>query len=164
MKQISLFLVLIIAAFSMSSQQITVTDGAILNGFLFSETSGLMRLDNQIFTHNDSAGETAFYTIDTLSGNIIETTYLNESTNVDWEDITRDDEHTYVGDFGNNLGNRTDLKIYKLANTNLNEVTGIPEVIEFSYPEQVDFSEQMFSTNYDCEALISWGDDLLVFY
>ncbi|MGB0424767.1 MAG: T9SS type A sorting domain-containing protein, partial [Flavobacteriales bacterium] len=58
---------------------------------------------------------------------------------------------------------RTDLKIYKLANSNLNEVTGIPEVIEFSYPEQVDFSEQMFSTNFDCEALLSWGDDLLIF-
>ena len=151
------------ACLSMRAQQITVSEGAVLNGFLFSETSGLMRFNNEIFTHNDSGGETALYSLDTLSGNIIESTYLNETSNVDWEDITVDADFTYVGDFGNNLGNRTDLKIYKLDNSDLNQVTGVPGVIEFSYPEQVDFSEQLFTTNYDCEALLSWGNDLLLF-
>lgn len=163
MKHIFLFLSLLLLYSLSNAQLISVTEGAVLNGFTLSETSGLMRFNQSIYVHNDSGGETALYAIDTLSGDVGSATFLNNATNVDWEDITRDDSYTYVGDFGNNLGNRTDLKIYKLSNDNLDQVTGIFEVIEFSYPEQSDFSEQLFTTNFDAEALVSWGDDLLLF-
>ena len=39
---------------------------------------------------------------------------VNKEENVDWEDITQDETHIYIADFGNNNGNRTDLKIYKI--------------------------------------------------
>jgi len=162
MKYVLVFLPLLMLE-AISAQQLSVTEGAVLNSFGLSETSGLMRLNESIYVHNDSGGETALYSIDTISGNVNESTFLNMSTNVDWEDITRDDDFTYVGDFGNNLGNRTNLVIYKLSNLELSQVSGVPDVIEFSYPEQINFDEQLFTTNFDAEALVSWGDELLLF-
>ncbi len=78
------------------------------------ETSGLVFFDNRLITHNDSGGMNALYEINTGTGNISRTVTIQNATNVDWEDICTDNDYIYIGDFGNNNGNRTNLKIYKV--------------------------------------------------
>ena len=80
-----------------------------------SETSGLLFYNGKLITHNDSGDAANLYELDTIRGNITRTITISNATNSDWEDITQDDTHIYIGDFGNNSnGNRQDLKIYKI--------------------------------------------------
>jgi hypothetical protein len=60
------------------------------------------------------AADDEIYEIDTL-GNLIRTININSANNSDWEDITQDDlNNFYIGDFGNNNNDRTNLRIYKI--------------------------------------------------
>ena len=129
------------------------------------ETSGLLFYNNNLITHNDSGGEANLYEIDTSTGNIIRTVAITNATNIDWEDITQDASYIYIGDIGNNNGNRTDLKIYKISKTDYNDIddTVTPEIISYSYANQTDFISNPNNTNWDAEGLISYGDKLLVF-
>ncbi len=128
------------------------------------ETSGLVFFDNRLITHNDSGGMNALYEINTETGNISRTVTIQNATNVDWEDICTDNDHIYIGDFGNNNGNRTNLKIYKVRKTDyLGSEQVSAELIEFSYEDQNDFTSSPNNTNFDAEALISFGSDLYIF-
>lgn len=130
------------------------------------ESSGLLYLDGKLITHTDSGGEAALYEIDRLTGDVLRTVYLDNSTNVDWEDICVDQDYLYIGDFGNNAGNRTDLKVYRLSITdylNTSNDTVQVDTINFSYLEQVDFTAGSNNTNFDAEAMISYGNMLYIF-
>lgn len=137
---------------------VTTLDNAV------EETSGLIYFDNRLITHNDSGGDAALYEINTGNGAISRTVSIQDATNTDWEDICDDENYIYIGDFGNNNGNRTNLRIYKILKTDyLNNTVVTPEVIRFSYADQTDFTAAPQNTNYDGEALISYGEDLFVF-
>lgn len=130
------------------------------------ETSGLLRIEEKTITHNDSGGEAALYEIDTLTGDISRTVEVLNATNIDWEAICNDETYLYIGDFGNNQGNRTDLKIYKIllseyldeSNASVNS-----EVISFIYEDQDDFTPSQFTTNFDAEGFVVKNDVLIVF-
>lgn len=127
------------------------------------ETSGLIFYNDKIITHNDSGDTANLYEIDSLSGNIVRTIHINNATNVDWEDITQDETHIYIADFGNNNGNRTDLKIYKILKqefVNSNSLSA--EVISFSYEDQTDFNASN-THNFDAESIVVFNDNLLIF-
>lgn len=130
------------------------------------ESSGLIYLNEKLITHNDSGGEAALYEIDTLTGNVNRKVIIKNATNIDWEDICFDENYIYIGDFGNNSGERTDLKIYRISisdyfSTENNEVSA--DQISFSYVDQVDFTPSPYTTNFDAEALISYNDSLYIF-
>lgn len=128
------------------------------------DTSGLIQIENRLITHNDSGGMNALYEIDKANGNILRTVTINEAANVDWEDICQDDEYIYIGDFGNNNGNRTNLKIYKVLKSDyLNSGNINAEVIEFSYADQNDFISSPNNTNFDAETLIPYEGYLYIF-
>ncbi|HEX5151965.1 MAG TPA: hypothetical protein VFW07_10980 [Parafilimonas sp.] len=130
------------------------------------ETSGLLWWNKQVWTHNDSGGEKDLYTSDSTNGNILKTIALSKGNNVDWEDIAQDNKFFYVGDFGNNKnGNRTNLRIYRIKKSELKTLTTVkPGVIKFSYSDQTDFTPKgSNNTNFDCEALIAYGDSLFLF-
>ena len=129
-----------------------------------SETSGLVYFDSRLITHNDSGGLNALYEINISDGSVRSTVIIENAVNKDWEDICQDDDYIYIGDFGNNNGNRTDLRIYKVLKSDyINANTVNAELIEFSYQDQNDFSSSPNNTNFDAEALISYGSDLYVF-
>lgn len=130
------------------------------------ETSGLIWWRGSYWTHNDSGGENEIYRLDSLTGKIIQTVKIQNVVNVDWEDIDQDDDYIYIGDFGNNLGNRTDLSIYKLPKKSITDKendTITAEIITFSYGDQQVYTVRNRAHNYDCEALISYGDSLYLF-
>ena len=129
------------------------------------ENSGLIFYNNNIITFNDSGGEANLYEINASTGNITRTVTITNATNVDWEDITQDASYIYIGDIGNNNGNRTDLKIYKIAKNDYNgsDDIAVAEIISYSYADQLDFTSNPNNTNWDAEGLISYSDQLLIF-
>jgi hypothetical protein len=128
------------------------------------ESSGLLYKDGRLITHNDSGNDPYLYELDTLNGQVLREVFLQNANNVDWEDITADANYLYVGDIGNNYGNRTDLLIYKVAWSEfLTRDTVEAQQIIYAYTDQVDFSNNQFFTPYDAEALVAIGDSLFLF-
>jgi hypothetical protein len=131
-----------------------------------SETSGLIYYSGGLWTHNDSRGLPQIYKFDTVTGQIKQTITIENAVNVDWEDITQDSRFIYIGDFGNNFGNRRDLSIYRIKKSQIpafGDATLMPELIFFKYSDQSDFSSAFNNNNYDCEAMLSSGDSLYLF-
>ena len=131
---------------------------------VLAETSGLIKWNNQLWTHNDS-DDINLYALDTLNGSIKLTQPLPGTENTDWEEISQDSGFVYVGDFGNNQnGNRTDLKILKISKTSL--LSGLPsiEIINFSYSNQLNYTPTgANNTDFDCEAFIVSSDSIFLF-
>lgn len=132
---------------------------------ILDETSGLLYYNNTLITHTDSGGKAELYEINPTTGAIIRTVEITNAINVDWEDIAQDASYIYIGDIGNNSGDRTDLKIYKIskADYDTNDTILSAEIIAFTYEDQVDFTRQPNRTNWDAEGLIAYGDKLLIF-
>jgi len=130
------------------------------------ESSGLLLINENLISLNDSGGENTLYELDISTGNISGAVNIDNSVNIDWEDIACDSDYIYIGDFGNNNGNRTDLTIYKVSiNDYINNTDSsiVAEEINFSYSDQITFISSPYNTNYDAEALISYNDNLYVF-
>ncbi|EJL65372.1 hypothetical protein [Flavobacterium sp. CF136] len=127
------------------------------------ETSGLIAFDHLLWTHNDDHDKT-IYGLDSL-GKIRKKIILNKVANHDWEEISQDSTHLYIGDFGNNYrGNRTDLQILRIKKKSFLEENSIIDTISFSYPNQTDFKPQKGNTtNFDCEAFIVSKDSIYLF-
>lgn len=133
---------------------------------MLSESSGLLFLNGKIITHNDSGGESALYEIDSTTGNYTRKVVVANASNVDWEDITNDSNFIYIGDFGNNGGNRTNLRVYRVSISdylNTPNDTVYADTIRFSYANQTDFTYSPQQTNFDCEAIASIGNSLYLF-
>ena len=129
-----------------------------------SESSGLLYLNNTLITHNDSANSNELYDIDESNGNVLRTVTISNATNVDWEDLTHDDTYIYIGDFGNYQGDRTNLRVYRVAITDYFSSTNVSaDIINFNYSDQTDFTPNPLATNYDAEGLIHYNNNLYVF-
>ncbi|MBP6532221.1 MAG: T9SS type A sorting domain-containing protein [Bacteroidia bacterium] len=129
-----------------------------------SETSGLISWNDRIWTHNDNT-DTNLYSLDTLSGAIMQTVPIGGVVNYDWEEISQDSNYVYMGDFGNNVnGNRTDLKILRIEKSSILANAPIVDTIFFSYSDQIDFTPTGGNnTDFDCEAMIVSVDSIYLF-
>jgi len=128
------------------------------------ESSGLIKVDNKLWTLTDSGGKAELYQIDERNGHIIKTVKITNASNKDWEDLAFDDNYVYIGDFGNNKGNRKDLKIYKIPRASLKTQKSVKaEKIVFSYSDQKDFRSRPQRSNYDCEAMVAYNGKLYLF-
>ncbi len=129
------------------------------------ESSGVeVNSSNSVWTHNDSGDSARIFNIDT-AGNIVRIVHLNVDTAFDCEESTQDQYgNYYIGDFGNNQNDRTNLQIYKIPNPDsLSTDTVSPEMIYFSFPDQILFPPPSSEKNFDCEAMFHWGDSLYLF-
>ncbi len=133
---------------------------------LLHEVSGIIYRNGKLYAHNDGGSPNHLYELDTTTGAITKTFVLGTKTNIDWEDITQSNTHIFIGDFGNNLGTRQNLVIYKFPASLLNQagtIITIPdaqiESIQFSYPDQTTFLSDD-STRFDCEAM-AWRNNAL---
>lgn len=130
------------------------------------ETSGLVFFNGQLWTLNDSGNQPEIYQIDSANGSILRTVVIRNSVNTDWESITQDDSSVYIGDFGNNAGNRKNLRIIKIGKTdllNLESDTLKAAYIHFMYPDQAHFPVAVNKNNFDCEAFFFHNDSLHLF-
>ncbi len=90
-----------------------------------------------------------------------------ELINKDWEAISADCSSLYVGDFGNNRGNRTDLVIYRITGV-LQELgkhdfvgSVAVDTIGFQFADQRKFTSRLFH-NFDCESMLLHEDFIWV--
>jgi len=127
-----------------------------------SETSGLIFLDNRLWTHNDNS-DTRLYALDTLYGRIVQPYPLDGIINTDWEEISQDDNYIYIGDFGNNSGNRKDLKIFRAEKSSVLNNSAVFDSVCFTYADQVDFTPAAYDSDFDCEAFIVSDDSIFLF-
>jgi hypothetical protein len=128
------------------------------------ETSGLIKWDNHLWTHNDNT-DINLYSLDTINGTISQVYTLNGVENMDWEEISQDSNYVYIGDLGNNeSGNRKDLRILRMEKNSLLSNTPLIETIYFSYANQTDFAAAgNNNTDFDCEAFIVSNDSIFLF-
>jgi len=137
------------------------------------ESSALIYTQGYFWTINDGGNEPYIYALNhPFDGNssslekkkdIIKFKVKLPFTNEDWEALTYDSMYFYIGDFGNNLGTRRNLKIYKIKIEEVlkNQVMFV-DTISFSYPDQVKFNKRRLHA-FDCESMIQIGDSLVLF-
>lgn len=129
------------------------------------EISGLSIYGNNYLGFNDSGGEPEIYVI-SEDGNIIKTIILEDVKNVDFESITSNKTHIFIGDFGNNKGDRKNLRIHYFEKSMLNDLPKQAvnvETLKFYFPEQTDFSNQNRNHDFDCEAMFYHNGQLHLF-
>lgn len=151
-----------------SSYPVLSLDTLTLNlGKRVHETSALIRYGHKLITINDSGNRPVLYVLNASDGRIEGEVIVSNASNVDWECMTRDESFIYVGDTGNNLGRRKNLRVYKIAIAAFEEaLEGDQKVtakrIDFYYPEQKAFPGS-YTHNFDAESIFSFGDHLFLF-
>ncbi|MBB78727.1 MAG: hypothetical protein CL844_06965 [Crocinitomicaceae bacterium] len=128
------------------------------------EISGIEIINDTIFVAiNDSGNEPILFLLN-KEAKILKTVKINGAENNDWEDLAADEEHIYIGDFGNNLNKRKELIIYKVKIKEVllkNEIES--ERIFFRYLEQKNFPPHKQNLNFDSEAFFYDKDSLTLF-
>jgi hypothetical protein len=158
-------------------QQATINDGSCIYEFTtvsfneryilpceVEETSGLIFFNNKFWTQNDDT-DNHLYSFGFEYDPLFEAHPMEGLQNKDWEEIQQDENYLYIGDIGNNSGNRTDLKIYKIEKASLFD--GQPGIavdsIMFSFEDQNNFDPPgPLQTDFDAEAFVVTGTDIYV--
>lgn len=132
--------------------------------FTQNETSGLAWIQGRLFSINDGDNSNQIHELHPLTGELIRSITVVNASNRDWEDLAVGDGYLFIGDFGNNLGTRKDLAIYRIPIFDvLNSVQVSAERIDFHYPEQSDFSGTDENHPFDCEAMVFYNGKLHLF-
>jgi hypothetical protein len=128
------------------------------------EISGIAFADNLLYSIEDSGNESKVILFD-LKGKIKRSIAINDTKNVDWEDLTFDTKgNLYIGDFGNNDNIRKDLAIYKIDKTKLQQkAADVSYAITFEYPEQTHFPPKKKELLYDVEGFIAYQNYFYLF-
>lgn len=140
----------------------TLTSQGMLPSAL-QESSGLLLWNGSLWTHNDSGNANSLYRLSPSDGSLQGEIQISNAENTDWEDLAQDDTYFYIGDFGNNDGNREDLRIYRILKEDLDEDEVNAEMISFRFPDQNDFSNRPKAHDFDCEAMIAYNGQLFLF-
>jgi hypothetical protein len=133
---------------------------------ILQENSGMTQAGDLIWFINDGGNEPALYGYSAEQDSVMRIVTVQDAVNTDWEEITQNEEYLFIGDFGNNAGDRTDLRIYRIDKNDLfsGADTVVPSgIIAFSYSDQTSFTPAVENTPFDCEAFIATDDSLLLF-
>ena len=131
----------------------------------FKECSGVeLSANGHLWVHNDKGNKANIYQ---LNGQGIQTGVIaiQSFENNDWEDLAYDEsDNLYIGDFGNNANDRTNLSILKISNPD-NVTTGqcTPEVIYFSFEDQTVFPPEKPEKFFDTEGFFAHNEKLYLF-
>ena len=129
------------------------------------EVSGTEKTSNSstIWMLNDSGNKAKIYAVN-KKGTIKQTVQI-KAKNHDWEDLTSDSKNNlYIGDFGNNLNDRKNLKILKFKQPQLKD-TKIKDIayITFKYEDQKNTPSKKKNMYFDCEAFFYFNNALYLF-
>jgi hypothetical protein len=114
-------------------------------------------------THNDSGNAPELFVLDTTSLEVVRRVQIANAENTDWEDLAQDASFIYVGDIGNNLGTRRDLKVLRISREEFSGADVVEaEVISYAYEDQTRYEAAQYS-DWDAEALLAGPDSLYIF-
>jgi hypothetical protein len=125
------------------------------------ESSGLeLAPGNTTFwTHADSGNPPKIYQVN-ANGQLLNAVDIPNTTNLDWEDLAKDDQgYLYIGDFGNNSNTRQNLRIFRVKENDPTQV----DTISFTYPDQKAFPPAKSARNFNCEAFFYFQCKLYLF-
>jgi hypothetical protein len=127
------------------------------------EISGITVVKQSIWAITDKP-HARVYRMDT-TGNLLQEVDIKGLEALDVEAVTADSSFIYIGDVGDNTGDRGERKIIKVAMNSIptgQKVEADGDVITFTFPgeEAVESKKQ---NNYDCESLLSYKDSLYLF-
>ncbi|MBT8272344.1 MAG: hypothetical protein KJO77_00970 [Bacteroidia bacterium] len=129
------------------------------------EVSGteIVKGSELIWMLNDGGNKPRLYGL-SRQGKIVKELKIDAKNN-DWEDLTTDDSgNIYIGDFGNNLSERKNLAILKVAVSHLDSEAKVPiERISFKYPNQKKYPPKKKQLYFDCESFFFYNDSLYLF-
>ena len=168
MKRFCLFLLLFLFLASCSSTKYPLSSQ-------LSEISGIESLSRgTFFAINDSGDEPIIYALKS-DGIIFHKIFISGAKNIDWEDLSCDDDFIYIGDIGNNRNQRKDLMVYRISLNNLmgyQYIDGklhhnLPDTLRaepcpLNYPDQISFPPKDSRMNFDSEALTQADGKLLI--
>jgi hypothetical protein len=127
------------------------------------ECSGLLNYNNRLWGQVDN-GSASLYEMDSLTPAALDSVSISNAVNQDWEDLAASDSFIYIGDFGNNFGNRLNLHVLRIASSGFGTASSaIADTINFSYPDQVTFTSALNNNSFDCEAFFYYHDSLHLF-
>ncbi len=129
------------------------------------EQSGMIWYDELFWVNNDSGCEPELYAYN-KSGELKKTVRLKNINNADWEDLADDSEYFYIGEFGNNYGRRKDLRVLRVAKSDIKGEQNIEltaDVLTFEWGDQNNFKKRKHNHDFDCEAFFSFKDSLYLF-
>ena len=124
------------------------------------ETSALYCPDNNsIFTLNDSGNTPIIYQLN-RQGELIAQRSV-DSKNIDWEALTGDSNNFYIADIGNNGGKRPFVEIKVLPKAG--EQAQLTTALRIEYANNNVEQNEYVKHDFDGEALVNYGDSLLLF-
>jgi len=127
------------------------------------ESSGLDFTGGSSFWSLSDSGDPDIHRV-TNTGSLARTVTVTNANNRNWEDLTHDANRQwmYIGDFGNNNCDRTNLRIYRIVYpSNIGGTTTTAAEIKFSYPDQTRFPSPWM--NFDAEAFFHFNGKLYIF-
>ncbi len=126
------------------------------------ETSALVCTGGQQFlTINDSGNPAVLYRLD-QQGRIVQRLDI-EAQNQDWEALTMHQGKLWIADIGNNTGQRTELQLYTLPLPAPSDTTIPVTTYRLRYPGPTPKAPALYQHEFDAEALVSTGSELLLF-
>ncbi len=128
-----------------------------------SKYSGSVYYNNILYAVGNRGSGNTIQKIDPNTGKEIGDIKVENAINYDWEAMTQDDKHIFIGDIGNKSGNRQNLRIYKIAKRDLEKDRVQAEILEFEYKDQEHYINQYENHNYDAEAMTIINGALYIF-
>ncbi len=124
----------------------------------------ISKASNLIWTVEDQGNENLLFGFN-KKGELIRKIRVSNVENIDWEDLSSDEEgNLYIGDFGNNDNDRQNLAIYKINAADLSKDEAIAsEIVRFYYPEQKDFPAQKKNRIFDVESFFFYNNHFYLF-
>lgn len=130
------------------------------------EVSGLEYIaeTQKLWAIEDSGNKNIIYNLD-QNGDVTHKVEITNVKNIDWEDITSDTEgNLYIGDFGNNDNDRTNLAIHKVNKTDLDEKeVEASYTVSFYYPQQKEFPPKRSQMFFDVESFFELNGNFYLF-
>lgn len=129
------------------------------------ESSGVVGAGvDKVWTHSDSGEANELFLVDT-AGTLLRTLLIGNATNVDWEDLARDDQNRiWINDAGNNGNGRRDLRLYRITDPDSHNLDTVQaDILNFSFSDQTLFPPPASQHNFDIEAICWYADSIFLF-
>ncbi len=100
-----------------------------------------------------------------LQGEVIQHVEVKGIQAIDVEAVTTDNDFVYIGDVGDNDGDREQRQIIKFRKSQTGsqkEAIVEGETIKFRFSDE-QIADKKKRNNYDCESMLSFGDSLYLF-
>lgn len=121
------------------------------------EASGLAIVKDTLYWINDSGSPATVFA--TYGKGKLLNEFEIKATNVDWEDLTVDEEgRIYIADFGNNKNQRKEFQIYRW-----DKVENLVDTFRYFYGPQKEFPPAKGYKIYDAEGMVYTKDTIHVF-